>query len=376
MRTAAQIRDAARPGRTFPRWAIDAGLRPVAAPVPTFAGTLPSSCAGFSVCRVGETTTIRAAAPAAAGLAEPVYAWWDPVYAELACGARRVEHSTIAHAFLSDDLRRALSDPLLVPGTAGAVDQPPLVAWTSGQVIVQWSGPADDPDVLGALVDAADAAVVAVGVARLDRLVDLDLEQGLPCPTHGSEDEAPADGALAAVFVTVAALAGGLVLAAGAGLAGAVLVAALVVAVGVVVTVHDHDHDAAQGARAAGAPGFIADLYAGYHGLLVEDASAFQTRLWALGVACAPAVVLRGVIPGTTLSGRILSGTGPGGCGAAAVAVAIPDEMMMAVARRAERRRGTSIAGGCLLVVVAADVPPGDLELVDEVTRRTAELLP
>lgn len=289
MGTAGHRREITRPGATFPRWAIDAGLRFVAGPVPAFAGTLPCSGAGFSLSRVGATTTLRAAAPAAAGLVEPVYAWWDPVYSEMACGARRVEHSDISQAFLSEDLRRALSDPVVVSGATDAMDGP-VVAWTSGQVVVRWPGPADDPAVLGALMNAADAAVVAVRVARMGRLIDLDLGEDRPDCGH-------------------------------------------------------------------------------------EEPSAFQARFWSLGVPCAPAVVLRGIIPGTTFSGRILWGSGPGGCGAAAVVVAVPDRMMMAVARRAEHAAGASLAGGCLVVVAAVDAPPGGLDLVDAVTCRTAALL-
>jgi len=372
MGSEAQTRSAARRGTAaFPRWAIEAGLRPLDADGLTFAGTLATSGARFSATRANGVTTLRAAALAAAGLQYPVWVWWDPVYGELACGARRIEDSDIACAFMSGALREALSAPMLA---AGAAEHEGVagVAWFAGQVVVQWPGPVDDPDRLAALIAALDAAVVAVRAAQLDQLIDIDFQADLPCPGYRSEDEAPADGALAAVFVAVAALAGGLVLAAGAGVAGALVVAALVVAIGVAVTVQKGV--LVRGGSAREELDLLADLYAGYHGLQREDPAAFQQRFWALGAACAPVGMLRGTVPGTALWGRILWGAGPGDCSAAAVIVPVPDGMVELVADRVEHVDGASMAGGCLLVL-AVDASPVGLDLIDEVTLRAAALL-
>lgn len=370
------MRFAARAGTTtYPRWAIEAGLRPLDPQGSTFVGALSASRARFTVTHVGEVTTLRAAAPAAAGIQAPVYAWWDPVYRELACGARRIEDSDTACAFLSCGLRDALSVPELIregPQEAAA-HVVPVVTWSAGQVIVQWRRPLTDPEQLSALVAALDAAVVAVREAQLDELDDLALHEDLPTCRPPCEDGAPADGALAAVFVSVAALAGGFVLAAGAGVLGALLVAALVVAVGAAVTIPDRAPG--RDMRMPDGSELFADLYAGYHGLRREDPAAFQRSCWPLGVACAPVVVLGGIVPGTTYAGRMLWGTGPGGCAAAAVVVPLAAGMIETVASRVDGVDGASLAGACLVVVAAADPPPAGPELVDEVTRRAAALL-
>lgn len=315
--------------RSFPSWAIDAGLRPRRASVCTFTGVLIRSRAPFSVTRVGDVTTLRAAAPAASGLQDAVYAWWDPVYTEMACGAQRIAHSDLACAFMSRRLHAALSDPALAGvGTDGTG---PTLAWLAGQVVVECPGRIEDPRELSALVEVLDAAVVAVEAARLDRLIDLEAPGRMSCRVDAVADS-PADAALAAIFATAGAL----------------------------VAMHDR--------------GSVGPAPAGFHGLRREEPAAFQPRFWALGISCSPTDVFSGVVPGTGLVGRLLWGRGPEGCAAAAAIIAVPSAALATVAARAEDAPGAWMAGGCL-VVVAADAAAAGPELANDVTGRAAALL-
>jgi hypothetical protein len=359
---------------SFARWAIDAGLRPLRSDPRAFSGTLPSSRAPYSVVSTGTRTTLRAAEPDAGGLQSPVHVWWDAVYLELACGARRIEDSDTACAFMSGDVRTALSDPLLLLEDARADEQSvPLVSWACGQVIVEWRRRHCDPETLAALVAALDAAVVAVRVARLNQLIDLDPHGALPEPARSAADEAVVDGALATVFAAVAALVAGFVLAAGAEPVTALVAAALVLAAGAAIGLQEHAGPDVAGRRTE--DDLLAHLYAGRYGMRHEDPGAFQRRFWPLGIPCAPAVVLHGPLPGTRVDGRVLCGTGPGGSITAAVTVPLAPEVITAVSDRAVGVLGASVSGGCLVVAVGADPAFAAPELLDDLTATAARLL-